>query len=220
MKMKVVYVSMCLLFLGNLQAQNRICSTMENLEYRSKSDPNLDSRMQQIEDYTQSKIAKMQMDRINGDLIVIPVVVHVIYSNSNENISEAQIQSQLQVLNEDFRRNNSDADGLWPQAADTQIEFCLANVDMNGNATSGITRKFSSRTSWGTNDAMKSSAQGGVDPWDPAQYLNMWVCNIGGGILGYAQFPGGNPDTDGVVMSPQYFGSKKRGYRILFISTF
>lgn len=192
-------------------SQQRNCASMENLEYRMQQDPQLELRMQNIEIYTQNKVQEMQANRIVGDIITIPVVVHVIYSNTNENISDAQIQSQIDVLNEDFRRLNPDADNSWSQAADTQIEFCLANVDPSGNATNGITRKFSTTTSWGTNDAMKSSAQGGVDAWDTSQYLNMWVCNIGGGILGYAQFPGGNASTDGVVMSPQYFGSSAKG---------
>jgi len=202
---------MCFLCLGSLFAQERECSTMENLEYRKQLDPQLERRMEQIEEFTQARVSEMQTNRIDGDIITIPVVVHVIYSNSNENISDAQILSQIQVLNDDFRRLNADADNTWSQAADTQIQFCMATVDPSGNTTNGITRKSSSRTSWGTNDAMKSSAQGGVSPWDTSEYLNMWVCNIGGGILGYAQFPGGSAATDGVVMSPQYFGSSAGG---------
>ena len=151
-------------------------------------------------------MSQNQNNKINGSIITIPVVVHVIYNNSSENISDAQIQSQIDVLNEDFRRTNSDANNTWSQAADTEIEFCLSTVDPNGNATTGITRKSSNTSSWGTNDNMKKSSQGGVDPWNSAEYLNMWVCNIGGGILGYAQFPGGSAATDGVVVGPQYFG--------------
>lgn len=192
-------------------AQQRECASMDNLNFRLQNDPGLQKRMNEIETYTQSKIQQMQAKSINGDIITIPVVVHVIYSNSNENISDAQIQSQIDVLNEDYRRLNSDADNTWSQAADTQIEFCLASVDPNGNTTNGITRKSSTTTSWGTNDAMKYTSQGGVDAWDTSQYLNMWVCNIGGGILGYAQFPGGNAATDGVVMGPNYFGSSAKG---------
>ncbi|WP_299619254.1 GEVED domain-containing protein [uncultured Tenacibaculum sp.] len=193
--------------------QRRNCHSMENLEYRQSNDPQLQHRMQQIESFTQNKLRQLSglQGRIDGDIITIPVVVHIIYSNSQENISTAQIQSQIDVLNEDFRRTNSDATNKWSQAADTQIEFQLAAIDPNGNPTNGITRKSSTRTSWGTNDAMKSSAQGGVSPWDTSEYLNMWVCNIGGGILGYAQFPGGSASTDGVVMSPQYFGSSDKG---------
>ncbi|WP_046758558.1 M43 family zinc metalloprotease [Kordia jejudonensis] len=193
-------------------AQQRDCSTMDNFEYRKQLDPQLEARMQQIEDYTRTRIQQQGIqESITGNVITIPVVVHVIYANSQENISDAQIQSQLDVLNEDFRRTNADADNRWSQAVDTEIQFCLATVDENGNATTGITRKSSSTTAWGTNDRMKNASQGGVTAWDTSQYLNMWICNIGGGILGYAQFPGGAASTDGVVMSPQYFGSSAKG---------
>ncbi|TYB69537.1 T9SS type A sorting domain-containing protein [Bizionia saleffrena] len=213
MKRNITLSILCLLFSFVAVAQDRRCETMENLEYRKQLDPKLESRMNQIEVFTQAKIAQMESssNKIVGNVITIPVVVHVIYSNANENISEAQILSQIQVLNDDFRRLNADADTTWSQAADTQIEFCMAAVDPNGNTTNGITRKSSSKTSWGTNDAMKKASQGGVNPWNTSQYLNMWVCNIGGGILGYAQFPGGSASTDGVVMGPQYFGSKNEG---------
>ena len=204
--MKKIVLLLCLLTVSIFFAQERNCSSMENLAYRMQQDPELKQRMDAIEVFTRQKINDNQNNRVDGAVITIPVVVHVIYNNSSENISNAQIQSQIDVLNEDFRRTNSDANTIWQQAADTQIEFCLSKVDPNGNSSIGITRKASSRTSWGTNDAMKKSSQGGVDPWDTSQYLNIWVCNIGGGILGYAQFPGGSAATDGVVNSPQYFG--------------
>ncbi|TYP99879.1 putative secreted protein (Por secretion system target) [Tenacibaculum adriaticum] len=210
---KITLTLMCLLFVAVNFAQQRNCHSMENLEYRQSLDPTLQQRMGEIESFTQRKVREKESNqaRVDGQIITIPVVVHVIYSNSQENISAAQIQSQLDVLNEDYRRTNSDANSKWSQAADTQIEFQLATIDPNGNPTTGITRKSSSTTSWGTNDAMKKSSQGGVDPWDASEYLNMWVCNIGGGILGYAQFPGGSASTDGVVMGPQYFGSSDKG---------
>jgi len=212
--MKKIVLLVCLLTTSIFFAQERNCSSMENLEYRMQQDPGLAQRMANIEAFTKQKIANTSaQEKINGAVISIPVVIHVIYNSAKtvENISTAQIQSQIDVINEDFRRTNSDANNTWSQAADTQIEFCLATVDPNGNATTGITRKSSSKVSWGTADAMKKSSQGGVNPWDTSQYLNMWVCNIGGGILGYAQFPGGSASTDGVVMSPQYFGSSAKG---------
>jgi hypothetical protein len=204
--MKKIVLLLCLLAVSIFFAQERNCSSMDNLAYRMQQDPELKQRMDAIEVFTRQRTNDNQNNRVDGAVITIPVVVHVIYNNSSENISNAQIQSQIDVLNEDFRRTNSDANTIWQQAADTQIEFCLSKVDPNGNSSIGITRKASSRTSWGTNDAMKNSSQGGVDPWDTSQYLNIWVCNIGGGILGYAQFPGGSAATDGVVNSPQYFG--------------
>jgi len=194
----------------NGEPVTRNCSTMNNLEYRMKANPKLKERMDAIEKHYEAKILQ-GTKAVNGDIITIPVVVHIVYSNANENISDAQIQSQIDVLNEDFRRTNADRDNVWSQASDSQIEFCLASVDPNGNATNGITRKSSNRTNWDTEDDIKSTSSGGVNAWDTSQYLNMWIGNIGGGILGYAQFPGGNPSTDGLVMSPQYFGSSAKG---------
>ena len=209
---KIILLLLAFFCMGATFAQQRDCSTMDNLEYRKQLDPQLEARMQQIEDFTRQRIQENgTQESITGNIISIPVVVHVIYNTTQENISQAQIQSQIDVLNEDFRRMNTDADNRWSQAIDTEIQFCLATVDPNGNATTGITRKSSSTTAWGTNDAMKSTSSGGVNPWNTSEYLNMWVCNIGGGILGYAQFPGGSAATDGVVMSPQYFGSSTKG---------
>lgn len=125
--------------------------------------------------------------------INIPVYIYVIYANSQQNISTAQINSQMAVLNADFKDTNfsdvrSEFQGL---GANVDINFDLQVVDRQANSTSA----------WGTNNAVKTAY-----PAKPG-YLTMWVANIGGGILGYAQFPGGNPSTDGVVMSPQYFGT-------------
>jgi len=204
----LTYLLLTLLFSFAANAQQRTCSAMDVLDRHIQEDPNTILEMERLENFTQKVIESNSADMKVTGVITIPVVVHVIYSNNNENISEAQINSQLQVMNDDFRRTNSDANNTWSQAADTEIEFCLATVDPNGNATSGITRKSSSNTAWGTNDAMKYSSQGGVDAWPTTDYLNMWVCPIGGGILGYAQFPNtGSAATDGVVMGPQYFGT-------------
>lgn len=189
----------------------RNCSTMENLAYRQTVNPQLKSQMQKVENFTKSRIQQMSNEKMSGGVITIPVVVHVIYSSAKENISLAQIKSQIEVLNEDYRRLNTDKDNKWSQAIDTKIEFCMAKVDPYGNPTNGVTRKSSTRADWGTNDDMKKTSKGGVNPWNSKEYLNMWVCNIGSGYLGYAQFPGGSSLTDGVVMSPQYFGSSAKG---------
>lgn len=212
MKNKITLTILGLFFVVFSFAQKRHCATMENLEYRKQQNPKLEQRMAQIEAFTKTKVQQMQnnTNRVDGSVITIPVVVHVLYRNSTENISVAQIQSQLDVLNEDFRRTNPDADNTWSQAADTEIQFCLVTVDPNGNATTGITRKQVTRQDWGTSDDMKRSSTGGVDPWNTSEYLNMWIVprmtSNGNTILGYAQFPGGNAATDGVVMAYNYFG--------------
>lgn len=143
----------------------------------------------------------------------IPVVVHVVYSSSAMNITDAQVRSQIDVLNEDFRRLNADKSNTPSAhaavAADVEINFCLATVDPNGNATTGITRTSTTVSSFSDNDAVKYTSSGGKDAWNTSKYLNLWCCNLGTSLLGYAQFPGGPAATDGVVINYRYFG---RGY--------
>ena len=209
--MRTVYLLLTgiLFFAGfsttTLSAQ-RNCGAMEHLEMQMQQDPKRALKLEQIEQQTRRFLQNPANRAVNG-VITIPVVVHVIYNNSTENISDAQIQSQMDVLNDDFRRLNSDADNTWSQAADTEIEFCMATVDPNGNPTNGVTRTSTSVSSFSTNDNMKFNSSGGKDAWPAGDYLNMWVCDISGSILGYAQFPGGDPATDGVVMDYQYFGT-------------
>lgn len=191
-----------LLLVATIAAQ-RNCSSMDVLEQQMEADPGLEQRMEQIENFTRDFVRSPSGAR---NVITIPVVVNVIYNNSAENVSDAQIQSQIDVLNEDFRRTNSDADNTWSQASDVQIEFCLASTDPDGNATNGIRRQSSSKRDWRTNDDMKRSSRGGIDPWNTSDYMNIWVCDIKGGILGYAQFPGGSAATDGIVIDYAYFG--------------
>jgi Pregnancy-associated plasma protein-A len=136
-----------------------------------------------------------------ADVASVPVVVHVVYNTPEENVSDAQIQSQIDVLNRDFRKLNPDVasvPAVWqPLAADCRIEFKLAQV----------TRTPTTRTSFTGDDAVKSAATGGADAIDTSRYLNLWVCKLSGGLLGYAQFPGGPPQTDGVVITHTGFGT-------------
>ena len=146
------------------------------------------------------------------NIITIPVVVHVVYNTSAENISDARVFSQIDVLNADFRRTNSDASStpsVWQGiAADCEIDFCLATIDPNGSATNGITRTSTSQTSFSiSSDNVKSTSSGGIDAWPNEDYLNIWVCDLGGGLLGYATPPWGNlSNEDGVVIGYKYFG--------------
>jgi hypothetical protein len=184
----------------------RNCHSMDVLFDNISRNPKIVPTMQSIEQHTQEFIRDNNASV--RAVVTIPVVVHVIYNSSTQNISDAQIQSQITVLNQDFRRTNADRTTKWPQAADSEIQFCMANVDPNGAVTTGITRTQTTVSSFSTNDAMKFTAQGGKDAWNTSKYLNIWVCNIGGGILGYAQFPGGgSASTDGVVVGFNYFGT-------------
>jgi hypothetical protein len=146
----------------------------------------------------------------------IPVVVHVVSNTAPQNISDAQIQSQITVLNQDFRKQNPDigqVPAVWQSVtADAQVEFFLATTNPQGNPTSGITRTQTPRTSFTqAGNPIKSAATGGADPWPADQYLNIWVAprltSPVGDLLGYAQFPGGPAATDGVVILHSAFGT-------------
>lgn len=146
-------------------------------------------------------------------IIKIPVVVHVVWRTNTENISDVQIFSQIDILNKDYRRQNIDTintPNVWKNiAADCEIEFCLANTDPNGNTTTGINRVQTNVSSFSMNgNPVMSSSSGGSDPWDQDSYLNIWVCNLGSGLLGYASPPSSWPNpNDGVVIGYRYFGN-------------
>lgn len=206
-----ILLSLCsmLLLLGSLTAQQRTCAAEEVLARQLLEDPFMKQRMEDIERQTEQFIeAGGAQDRA---IITIPVVVHVVYYNATQNISDSRILSQIQVLNDDFRRLNADAANtpsvFQGVAADCEINFCLATQDPNGNATTGIQRRQTTVNGFGTNDNVKFFSSGGLDAWDRNKYLNIWVCDISGGILGYAQFPGGPASTDGVVCDFAYFGT-------------
>jgi hypothetical protein len=189
----------------SLLAQRR-CGTMNYLQQQLDADPQMQRAMHRID-----RSAQHRVKAVSG-VITIPVVVHVVYHTPVENLSEAQIHSQLRVLNQDFRRRNRDAaqtHARWHAvASDTEIQFELAKRDPNGNPTTGITRTYTSKSVFYAGDnAVKYGAQGGVEAWDTRHYLNIWVCHLGMGVLGYAQFPGGPRETDGVVISYNHFGT-------------
>jgi hypothetical protein len=147
------------------------------------------------------------------EVVTLPVVVHVVHNREapEQNISDEQIHSQVAVINQDFRAANPDVvkvPEVWkPLVADARIQFELATRDPNGEPTSGIIRAETDKRGFSWDDAVKASATGGSDPWPSDQYLNMWVCHLEGGLLGYAQFPGGPPQTDGVVILHSAFGT-------------
>ena len=199
------------------QRSRELCGTMEvhrrllnvSVTYQERR-ALIDNRALAYEDRSRS-VAR-------SGLLTIPVVVHVVHNpaNSAQNVSTAQIQSQIDVLNEDFRAGNADVSqvpAVWTNlVADCNIAFRLASQDPDGNPTDGITRTPSTVPFFTTElDDVKSVATGGADAWPSDDYLNVWVCNdlrdgIGRVILGYAQFPGGPPTTDGVVIANFCFG--------------
>ena len=202
----------CLLCTGtmlNAQQTYHRCSSAEHLKDQLAADPTLAGRMQAIEQ--QALVYSQNNHGGSRAVVTIPVVVHVVYATSAQNISDALIQAQINQLNLDYAKLNSDASSVPAAfstvAANTNVQFCLAQRDPSGNASTGIVRKLTTVASFSTNDAVKKTSTGGDDAWDATKYLNLWVCNLGGGLLGYAQFPGGPAATDGVVVLCTSVGS-------------
>lgn len=140
----------------------------------------------------------------NSDLvIVIPVVVHLIYKNATENISDQQILSQIDVLNEDFRMRNADTTNVESgfSKVDARIEFCLAKYDPNGDPTTGIERYKTNINEIGNTQKYYTEAP----IWDRDSYLNIWVCNLGS-IAGFSHGPGAAANIDGIVVHYLNFG--------------
>lgn len=149
-------------------------------------------------------ILKQKKVALPASLKIIPVVVHVVHDGGTNNISDAQIQSQIDVLNEDFRKimgTNGYGNGV-----DTEIEFCLAKKDPLGRCTNGIVRVKSPLSNHQTYQRSQLKL---LSYWDNLRYLNIYVVkniNNGSGTLGYSSFPGGPPDEDGIVVRHDYFG--------------
>lgn len=182
----------------------RNCASQDVLAEQLKADPTLALKMNKIEAFTADAIANPNF-RLVGGKIVIPVIVNVLYRTAAENISDAQIASQITVLNNDFTATNNDFNSVPAEFYGVAAGPTVNGIDITFELV-GIVRKATTKTSWGTRDVMKSAKRGGIDATSPSNTLNLWSCTIGGGILGYAQFPGGSASTDGVVMDPRYFG--------------
>jgi hypothetical protein len=231
-KMKYSILLLVIFFILNSSyGQGRSCPTTINLQTLQTQDPVRYQRFMELENFTQNFINQQsnfagRLINPNG-IIIIPVVVHILHRGESigngRNLSIAQIQSQIDVLNEDFRHLNPDrfnTPGLFAGlAADYGFEFRLACIDPNGNPTNGITRTYTNKRNFQFIPAgqfanensmgIKSSNLSGKDPWPTNRYLNIWVCKFNDGILGYATFPADfatRPNFDGIVIDCEAFG--------------
>jgi len=177
-----------------------------------EKDPTLKQRMEEEERRIHSRSAEK---KDVGTVYTIPVVVHIIFKTTAQNISDGLIQDQIARLNIDYRKLNNQGGTVSPFQtfeADTGIQFVLATTDPNGNPSNGITRTLTTYDSFPTsgqagfdNNCQKSTL-GGADGWDILRYMNVWVCELQGDKLGFAQLPGGLNTTDGIVIDTEAFG--------------
>jgi len=179
----------------------RQCASNEVLEQQIAANP---ARGKFLEDLELKTLNFKERAASRGSsTLYVPVVVHVVSKTPNL-VTAAQIQSQIDVLNKDFTRGNSElsngvylADYPLSSVPNCQLQFVLKQT----------VRVTTTVASFGTNDAVKKSSQGGSNAVNPTTMLNLWVCDLSSGLLGYAQFPGGSPATDGVVIDYQGFGT-------------
>jgi hypothetical protein len=190
----------------------RRCGAMQVHERLAETYASFRDNQDRLQRFTERSLVTGDAQAALEQLVTIPVVVHVVYRTDEENISKAQINSQIAVLNHDFRAGNPDKSGVpdvWTGlVADSRIDFALATTKPDGSPTDGVTRTETSRQSFGTDDSVKQAKTGGAPAWPRDRYLNVWVCNLADGYLGYAQFPGGPSRTDGVVILHSAFGTQ------------
>jgi len=197
------------------------CATDEYNKMLLKDNPNMmGSEAFEKKLSKQIQLNKLRSTSINSAasrriVYTIPVVVHVIHNGEaigvGPNISDAQVLSQIQVLNEDFRRmSGTNGFNTHPDGADVEVEFCLAQQTPDGCVTNGINRidMSATSTSWSGPDGNTDTVLKPATIWDASKYLNIWSVNfLASGLLGFAQFPGGPATSDGVVVGYQYFGT-------------
>lgn len=203
-----------------------VCGQMIDFDRRLETDPVFRAGLERLEAQTNdylNRLRETNFSDFRSTVVTIPVVVHVVYENATENISNAKVQSQIDALNNFFRRLNTDVSSVPAPfnslCADVMIEFVLAKRDPNCLPTTGITRTATTVTTFTYNPSsataqsrnpVKFNASGGQNGWPPDQYLNLWVCDLGSSLIGYASFPSDlatRPTEDGVVMNYQGFGT-------------
>ena len=230
MKKTLLIGLLLIAFLVKAQDRNvKKCATTPLVEYEIQTNPQYKNTVENYFNGLQEWLNNNPNSK--NTVITIPVVVHVIHKQSHNlgigtNIPQIQIDDAIRILNEDYRKMNPEfpsppRNTFTSYAGDCELEFCLATTDENGNATTGVTRTYTSKTSFDADDntdsnAMKRTATGGKDGWNALKYLNVWVCNLtnsqGGQTLGYAYLPGQQSQAwtawkDGLVVDYAYFGT-------------
>ena len=178
----------------------RSCGAMAAHMMLLEKHPSFRANQMRLEGAT-SRRRDTGVDLAKSKLVVIKTVVNVVYKTDEQNISAAQINSQIAAMNKDFRATNPDKSqkpAPWVGLiSDTRMRFKVVKVTRTKTTKNGFT----------FDDGVKKASTGGIAPFSPKTHLNLWVCALTGGLLGYAQFPGGPSATDGVVINYKAFGT-------------
>jgi len=178
----------------------RTCGAMASHMMLLERNPSFRAAQMRLEGST-SRRRDSGADLKKSKIVNVKTVVNVVYRTDAQNVSDAQVKSQIKAMNKDFRATNPDrtqTPAPWlGLVTDSRVQFKLVKV----------TRTKTTRTGFTFDDAVKKASTGGIAPFNPRTHLNVWVCALTGGLLGYAQFPGGPVATDGVVVNYQAFGT-------------
>lgn len=197
-------------------AQPHHCGTIQPHFSSDKINESQWHKLHELELFTEKWIENNKNKAAQRELITIPVVVHIVYLDESENFTDLEVQAQIDGLTADFRKLNENAAIIppvfQPLAADIEIEFCLATVDPDGRSTNGIVRKETTYTGVAQSyfDSRRRICHddiGGSDAWNPNDYINIWVGQLGG-PLGVSTFPGMAESEleDGIFVDPKAFG--------------
>ena len=192
------------------------CGTAEFSEQLFRFDPTLENLHHQMEDAIYNLTLNSTPDNRTLPNYTLPVVVHIIHDNGAENISDAAVLQGIQHLNEAFANM-----GYYDQGTgvNTEIEFCMATRDPDGNPTNGITRNVSPLTEVIMEEALPMKD---INRWTPTEYINIWVIrdicsySMGCGVAGFAFFPSSHgSDNDGIVIEANYMGNSNANAAVL-----
>jgi hypothetical protein len=194
----------------------RKCGSADAYNQRMAMDPDYKAQSEQLEKYVDKWVSE-HPDYEAKTTATIPVVVHIIYKTAAENVSDLRVTEQIAETNADWAGTNTHSMGSFATSlkANSGIQFCLATIDPNGNATSGITRTQTTVASFNITGypancngyPERCTSKGGCDAWDVSKYLNIWVCNAGNGLCGISEFPTTPLDNYyGTTIHYEYFG--------------
>jgi PKD repeat protein len=200
------------LFAQNNPTNNkRKCGYDDIQKWRLQNEPGYSEVYQKLQDFTANFISEHPNGYSPKAVVTVPVVFHVVLSTTQHaTFLDSRLTEQIDVLNQDFA-------GLNPHSmqgfasnlkTNTELQFCIASIDPTGGSTNGIERRDYAGAQWGMSSDVKHTATGGLDSWPTTKYLNIWVCDLGGGLCGYALSPGGaatNPEF-GLVCHFEYTG--------------
>jgi hypothetical protein len=179
---------------------HRSCGAMAAHMMLLERYPSYRVNQMRLEDATNRR-RDARFDLRKAKIVTVKTVVNVVYKTAEQNVSQAQINSQIKALNKDFRATNPDKSKTpapWTGlVSDTKIQFKVVKV----------TRTKTTEDDFSHDDGVKKGSTGGIAPFNPKTHLNIWVCALRDSLLGYAQFPGGPQSTDGVVINYQAFGT-------------